>query len=218
MKPFLPMQLRLVAVAMVLGLATEAHAQVTRRPGGGGEAVVYRERNFSGDAVSVSRARSDLGLSWQARSIRVQRGVWELCSKANFKGRCTRYASSRQNLPATQTTVQSVRPVFDSGWELVGEKEVRDRTESDTIVSWGDRRHRRLRICAEGHPIRLYSVELVFFLNGKQDVAVRAVIPDGQCTRDIDLHGARNISLVNMTYEAFSLGPGQAHVQVFARQ
>jgi hypothetical protein len=61
-------------------------------------------------------------------------------------------------------------------------------------------------------------VEVVFFLSGNQDVPVRAIIGDGQCTRDIDIGGPRNTSLVNLTYETFSLGRGMATVQVYAQR
>lgn len=210
----------LAAIGVVVGLAAEAEAQTTRpSPVGGGEAIIYRDQDYSGAAVNVARARPDLGLSWQVRSIRIKRGAWELCSRPNFEGRCARHDGSRPNLPAAQRTVQSMRPVYESGWELVGEHNVRDRTDRDTIVSWGHTKHRRLRICVEGHAVRFYDVEVVFFFTGRQDVPVRALIGAGQCTRDIDLKGgAHDISFVNLKYETFSLGHGTATVQVYAQR
>lgn len=205
-----------------IGIATQAHAQLTTRPaplGGGGEAIVYRDQNFSGAGVNVARARPDLGLAWQVRSIRITRGTWELCSKPNFEGSCTRLDRSRASLPQAQRTVRSMRPVYDSGWELVGESDVRDRTERDTLISWGHVKHRRMRVCVEGHSVRFYDLEVVFFFNGKQNVPVRALVGDGQCTRDIDFgRGGKDLSLINMTYETFSLGSGRATVQVYAQR
>ena len=198
--------------------AAQAQDAAPRQLGGRGEATIYQSPEYSGAAVGVSRARPDLGLAWRVGSIRIDRGVWELCSRANFEGSCQRYDASRPRLPAAQRRVQSIRPLFDGGWELVGEREVRDQTERDTMISWGHTRHRRMRICVEGHAVRFYDVEVVFFLEGNQNIPVRALIGDGQCTRDIDLNGARDLSFVNMTYETFSLGHGTATVQVFARR
>lgn len=216
--------MRLLYAVIGLGMCSAVAAQdmqLTTRPlptGGGGEAVVYRDRDFSGPAVNVARARANLGLRWKVRSIRVERGTWQLCERANFEGKCFHIDRSQAQLPSDRRTVQSMRTVYDGGWQLVGEREVRDATQRDTIISWGHTGHRQVRICVEGQTVRFYDVELVYFFNGKKDVPVRTFIGDGQCTRDIDLEGVKDISFVNMVYETFSLGNGRATVQVYARQ
>jgi hypothetical protein len=210
-----------LAAVLAFGLVGPVCAQTTRPSpeGGGAEAIIYRDRDYSGPAVSSSGARADLGLAWNVRSIRIQRGTWELCSRPNFEGRCTRHSSSRNDLPSAQRAVQSMRPVYQSGWELVGERHVKDKTDRDTIISWGHAHHRRIRICVEGHAVRFYDVEVVFLLSGRQKVPVRAFILNGQCTRDIDLDGgSRDIAMINLVYETVSLGQETATVQVFAQQ
>lgn len=214
--------LQILLALGVIGSATDAHAQLTRRPtllGGGGEVTIYRNPSFSGSAVRVARARPELGLRWQVRSVRIERGTWELCSKPKFEGRCTRLDRSRPNLPPGQRSMQSMRPVYDSGWELVGESDVRDQTDRDTVISWGHVKHRRMRLCVEGHPVRFYEVEVVYFFAGKQNVPVQALVGDGQCTRDIDLgRGGQDLTFINMRYETFSLGRGRATVQIYAQR
>lgn len=203
------------------GAAVAQEMQLTTRPlpiGGGGEATLYRERDFAGTAFGVTRAQADLGVRWQVRSIRVESGTWQLCERANFEGRCFHVERSQADLPRDRRTVRSMRPVYDGGWQLVGEREVRDATQRDTIISWGHTGHRQVRICVEGQTVRFYDVELVYFFDGKTDVPIRTFIGDGQCTRDIDLGGVKDISFVNMVYETFSIGNGRATVQVYARQ
>lgn len=216
--------MRLLYAVVGLGMCSAVAAQdmqLTSRPlqtGGVGEATLYHDPEFSGSAVGVTGARADLGLRWKVRSIRVERGTWQLCERKNFEGKCFHIDSSQRQLPNDRRTVQSMRPVYDGGWELVGEREVRDASQRDTIISWGHTGHRQVRICVEGQTVRFYDVELVYFFNGKKEVPVRTFISDGQCTRDIDLEGVKDISFVNMVYETFSLGNGRAIVQVYARQ
>lgn len=84
----------------VLGLATGLIAMSLAAPAGAqpeerrpspdfrGEAIIYRDVGYSGPAVNVSRANPNLGLAWPVRSIRVRQGRWELCTLANYRGRC----------------------------------------------------------------------------------------------------------------------------------
>lgn len=210
------------AAIVATSLPAQVETQTTAMPtlmGGGGDATIYRDRYYSGPAVNISHARPNLGLGWRVSSLRIRRGVWELCSRPNFEGSCTRYNASNSSLLASRRSVQSARPVHEGGWDLLGEREVRDHTDRDSIISWGHLRHRRLRVCVSGHAVRFYSLAVIFFGDGHQDLPVRALIPSGRCTRDIQLvGGARDVSMVKMTYETFSLGQGTATVQVYAQR
>ena len=74
-------------------------------------ATLYRDVGFRGPSVTVTSSRPDLDFSGPVRSIRIQSGVWELCQRANFRGRCTRYDSSDSSIPSAREYTQSARPV-----------------------------------------------------------------------------------------------------------
>jgi len=106
----------------------------------------------------------------------------------------------------------------DDGWRLLGEKTVNDATDRDVISLPGPMRYSRVRICVERAPVRFYDVSVEFGNGGKQDVSVAALIPDGACTRAIDLKGgARDITRINFLYEAKSLGLKRATVRAYGR-
>jgi hypothetical protein len=80
---------KLTVCALGATVAATGFAQERRpSPDFGGEAIIYRDRNYSGPAVNVSRPQPNLGLAWTVGSIRVRSGRWELCSGVNFGGRC----------------------------------------------------------------------------------------------------------------------------------
>ena len=113
----------------------------------------------------------------------------------------------------------AVPAVGQGGWVRLGEREVSDRAERDTIGAPGGRRYRQVRLCVDRHAVRIYDMDVRFRNGGNQDAAVRAVIPAGGCTRDIALRGrgGRDIASVAFTYEAASLGRERAHVRLYAR-
>ncbi|HYC74745.1 beta/gamma crystallin-related protein [Brevundimonas sp.] len=73
-------------------------------------ATLYRDVGYRGPSITVTGSRPDLNLPWPVRSIRIQSGVWELCQRANFRGRCTRYDSSDSSIPSAREYTQSARP------------------------------------------------------------------------------------------------------------
>ena len=78
-----------------------------------GQAIIFRDRNFSGSAVNVSQAAPNLRLAWRVNSIRLVRGRMELCSEPRFRGRCVTATRSFSNLSALGlpgNRVQSMRP------------------------------------------------------------------------------------------------------------
>lgn len=71
--------------------AVPAAAQEDRRPSPDfdGEAIIYRDTNYQGPAMNVSRPNPNLSLAWPVRSIRIVSGRWELCTLTNYRGSCT---------------------------------------------------------------------------------------------------------------------------------
>lgn len=116
---------------------------------------------------------------------------------------------------ALLTTAACATPA--SAWTQVGVREVRDRTERDTIAVQGPRQFERIKLCVYRNPIHIYDLDIRFRNGGRQDVSVRERLAPGQCTRAIDLNGDdRNITTVAMLYEETSFRRRTATVRVFA--
>lgn len=82
------------------------------------EATIYRDTNFRGPAIAVSRANSNLRLNFPIFSLRVARTPWELCSQPNFRGTCITVRQSSSDLRRAYNwpgPLQSMRPAHD-GW------------------------------------------------------------------------------------------------------
>jgi hypothetical protein len=110
------------ALALVTVAPVAASARPTPQPQA--EAIIYRDRNFTGPAVNVSQPESNLRLSWPVRSVRLLRGTMEMCSAANFRGTCatvTRSMADTASLLLPGNRVQSMRPrlVSDGGGGVV---------------------------------------------------------------------------------------------------
>lgn len=102
-------------------------------------------------------------------------------------------------------------------WTQIGARDVRDRTERDTIVVEGPRQFERIKLCVYRQPVHFLDVDVRFANGGHQDVSVRERINPGQCTRAIDLNGDdRNITTVSMLYEETSFRRRHATVRLFA--
>jgi hypothetical protein len=103
-----------------------------------------------------------------------------------------------------------------AAWTQIGVREVRDRTERDTIVVEGPRRFERIKLCVYRNPVHFIDVDVHFVNGGHQDVDVRQRINPGECTRAIDLDGDdRNIATVSMVYEETSFRRRTATVRLF---
>jgi hypothetical protein len=104
-------------------------------------------------------------------------------------------------------------------WDLLGSRVVSRHAERDLVPAYGRRHYKQIKICAYQRPIRFYDVDVRFQNGGRQDVAVRAVLNPGQCTRAIDLYGhRRDIRFVSMAYETLGWHHGRrAFVRVYAR-
>ena len=104
-------------------------------------------------------------------------------------------------------------------WDFLGQRVVRHFAENDAIPAYGHRHYRQIKLCAYQRPVRLYDLDVRFQNGGHQDVAVRAVLNPGQCTRAIDLNGfQRDIKFVHMAYETLGWHHGpRAFVRLYAR-
>jgi len=104
-----------------------------------------------------------------------------------------------------------------SAWDVIGVREVRDRTDRDVIVVEGPRQFERIKLCVYRNPVHFIDVDVHYRNGGHQDVSVRQRINPGQCTRAIDLNGDdRNITRVSLLYEETSFRRRTATVRLLA--
>jgi hypothetical protein len=93
-------------------------------------------------------------------------------------------------------------------------KDVKDRTESDTMVIEGSRTFNRIKICVQKGPVHFIDVDVHFRNGGHQDIGLADRINAGACSRVIDLEGGnRDISRIDFRYEETSFRRG-AHAKV----
>ena len=87
-----------------------------------GGAVLYSNAGFRGEAVRIDGAVPSLGrigFNDRASSIVINRGAWEVCVDANFRGRCEIIDASTGKLNAYRLNdnISSLRPAaYDRGW------------------------------------------------------------------------------------------------------
>lgn len=105
-----------------------------------------------------------------------------------------------------------------AAWDQIGARDVRDRTDRDTIVVEGHRQFERIKLCVYRNPVHFIDVDVRYHNGGHQDVSVAQRINPGQCTRVIDLNGDdRDIATISMLYEETSFRRrAHATVRVFA--
>ena len=115
-------------------------------------------------------------------------------------------------LGAALALAATAGPAF--AWDQIGVRDVRDRTDRDTIYLNGHRQFERIRLCVSRNPVHFIDLDVRFNNGGHQDVPVRYRINPGQCTRVIDLNGDdRDIRSISMLYEETSWRRG-AHATV----
>jgi hypothetical protein len=113
------------------------------------------------------------------------------------------------------TALVSAGPAF--AWDVIGVREVKDRTDRDVISVGGGRNYDRIKICVYRNPVHFIDVDIRFRNGGHQDVAVRERINPRGCTRVIDLEGGqRDIETISFLYEETSFKRRTATVKVFA--
>lgn len=99
----------------IAAVTTASVAQTDKMaPMGRGEATIYRDANFSGPAVFVGEAKTNLALRWSVNSIRVKSGTWELCSRTRYRSPCITVSADEPNIrrfAPQMMMVQSMRPL-----------------------------------------------------------------------------------------------------------
>jgi hypothetical protein len=90
-----------------------------------------------------------------------------------------------------------------AAWQVIGTRTVSYRGERDLIPAYGKARYSQIKLCIYGEPVRMFDLDVRFRNGVRQDVRVRNVIGEGQCTRDIDLNGRqRDITAIGLAYKA----------------
>ena len=101
-----------------------------------------------------------------------------------------------------------------AGWEVLGEKKVSRRAESDSIrVGIRDGAFRRIQFKVRGADVEFKKVRINYKDGATREIAMRDLIRKGGSSRVIDLPGsARVIDRVNFWYETKGSGRAQASV------
>ena len=105
----------------------------------------------------------------------------------------------------------------DRGWRTVAYSRV-DGRDTDTIRLRGSIRERAIRVCAINQPLNLRDFDIRYANGGHQDVATRAVLRAGTCTRAVDLRGnRRDIASVRLKYAPILRAALRPHVRIQVR-
>lgn len=83
----------------------------------------------------------------------------------------------------------------DRGWRRLGQIELSDRESRNVLRVPDDRRFEAIQLCVGRFAAEIDRFRIVFANGGNQDIDVRPVIGEGECTRVIELRGrnARDI-------------------------
>jgi len=104
-------------------------------------------------------------------------------------------------------------------WELLGERTVSDKLETDSLVVTGARgTFRSLQLRVLDRPVQFRDMKIHFANGETQDVALRDQIRAGGASRVIDVAGRdRVIRSIEFRYDAQSLLGRTARVRVYGR-
>ncbi|GAA4748162.1 hypothetical protein GCM10023264_12640 [Sphingomonas daechungensis] len=107
------------ASAQQEGIAPTSAAQpeaMSRAPNQGGlEAILYSDTLLRGHFHSVRAPTPNLNLPWDARSVRVRSGEWQICSGRNYTGTCRTIDRDQTHLTGSVRRIQSMRPTGGFG-------------------------------------------------------------------------------------------------------
>ncbi len=150
--------------------------------------------------------------------------------KAGSSSRVIDLAGNRRAIKQIIVTYEADRPariVFfgvegagggggNANWERLSCKEVSFGIDKDTVrVGRNDGTFRAIRLKVRKAPIEIFALRVTFGNGARQDINVRAVIPDGAETRPIDLAGTnRGIDKVELVYRSIPTFKGKAEVCV----
>jgi len=105
----------LMAALLISGAAADAKPKVKPAKGVArpGMLILYSEPNFNGDTYEFVKARTQVPMEWNIRSVAVAPGEsWEVCEKARFKAPCMTLDQSYANSGDVGITgmIGSLRP------------------------------------------------------------------------------------------------------------
>jgi len=149
---FRPSGLALVALLAsgITASAVFAQSASDRRETG---VTIYRDTYYRGSAVFVGSEKSNLGLAWPVKSVRVYSGSWEFCERPNFGGECRTFTRDTAILGSTAIgmTFQSIRP---TGGSLIGVEAKNQvlRGKFAEFHTQPDSRGYRIPACPTGRP------------------------------------------------------------------
>ena len=103
------------------------------------------------------------------------------------------------------------------GWEFLGEMNVTDRADHDTLIVTGARgTFRSIKLMVHDRNVQFHDMKLHFANGGTQEVALRRVILAGGESRPINIRGRdRVIHSIEFRYDAQSLFGKSARVAVW---
>ncbi|KCZ55831.1 hypothetical protein HY29_10735 [Hyphomonas beringensis] len=149
------------ALALTLPAAADYHSKRGQDSygarGHGGGIVLHADARFSGESIRLKGAEPDLSrfhFNDRVSSISLRSGAWEVCTDANFRGRCEIIDAdvARLNAYRLNDNISSVRPVSRRGdW--------RDRPDHRGDWRGGRRGHGGLVLFADSQ-LRGPSVEI----------------------------------------------------------
>jgi len=104
-----------MAALLISGAAADAKPKVKPAKGVArpGMMILYSEPNFNGDTYEFVKARTQVPMEWNIRSVAVAPGEsWEVCEKARFKAPCMTLDQSYANSGDVGITgmIGSLRP------------------------------------------------------------------------------------------------------------
>jgi hypothetical protein len=162
------------------------------------EIVIYRDRNFDGPAVAISRDEPNLHLVWTVNSVKVNAGQWDLCERPNYQGSCITVSSNTSNL--SNRRVQSARLSPQGAWRTLNTADVsRFGWDHRVIRAPGNPRVSSIRLCAERNRIRLHDARARFTNARFQTLHVPSQISSGSCTNSFLLSAGTQLSSVEVT-------------------
>lgn len=170
-----------------------------------GEIVIYRDRNFSGPAVSIRQDENDLGLRWTVGSARVRQGTWHLCERTNFRTPCMTLSSNSNNLGHLR--VQSAQMLRFGSWRMLGDADVSRMGWDHRVINVrGNPNLSAVRFCAERNRIRLHDARARFSNGRFQTLRVPLSVNSGSCTSALSLNNSRwGLSSVDVTVSTVAI-------------
>jgi hypothetical protein len=116
------------------------------------------------------------------------------------------------------TLLAAAPAAAQSGWSMIGQREVSAEADRDTIDVPVQEQHRQLMFCTERHLVHLLDADIRYRDGRTQHVRVRSRIAADGCGRTINLNGRnRDVASMDFTYEAASLAGQRALIQLYAR-